>query len=204
MPAGTYVLSGQFGGELLVDANMTIVGAGARQTIIDANLGSRVMRVAPPVGTPAPVPVTASVSGVTLTNGIGVGGNNPNGGGLHVAFIATLTLTDSAVTNSRHADGRGGGIYTDGNLTLNRVTVSGNQAVGAAAPANGGGIFHNSNIEQPRFVTITNSTISGNTTNGFGGGIYSAAGSLDLQSTTIAGNTANAAARGCSSPDPAP
>ena len=50
VPANTYVLSGQFGGELLVDANMTIIGAGARQTIINANLGSRVMRVAPPVG----------------------------------------------------------------------------------------------------------------------------------------------------------
>ena len=179
-----------FGGELLVDANMTIVGAGARQTIINANLGSRVMRVAPPVGTPAPVPVSASVSGVTLTKGSGVGGNNPNGGAVHVAFNATLTLTDSAVTNSDSQNGNGGGIYTDGNLTLNRVTVSGNEATGAAAPTNGGGIYHNSNNDPPRLLTITNSTISGNTTNGNGGGIYSAAGSLDLQSTTIAGNTA--------------
>jgi CSLREA domain-containing protein len=190
VPANTYVLSNQFGGELLIDANMTIVGAGARQTIIDANLGSRVMRVAPPVGTPAPVPVTASVSGVTLTRGSGVGGNNPNGGALHVAFNATLTLTDSAVTNSRSQTGNGGGIFTDGTLTLNRATVSGNEAVGAAAPANGGGIFHSSNNDPARIVTITNSTISGNSTNGNGGGIYSAAGVLGLQSTTIAGNTA--------------
>jgi hypothetical protein len=190
VPAGTYVLSNQFGGELLVDANMTIVGAGARQTIINANLGSRVMRVAPPVGTPAPVPVSASVSGLTLTNGIGVGGNNPNGGALHVAFNATLTLTDSAVTNSRSQTGAGGGIYTDGNLTLNRVTVSGNQLIGAAGPANGGGIHHSSNNDPARLVTITNSTISGNTTNGNGGGIYSANAELRLQSTTIAGNTA--------------
>ena len=190
VPAGTYVLSNQFGGELLVDANMTIVGAGARQTIINANLGSRVMRVAPPVGTPAPVPVTASVSGVTLTNGTGVGGNNPNGGALHIVFNATLTLSDSAVTNSRSQTGAGGGIYTDGTLTLNRVTVSGNQAIGAAAPANGGGIFHNSNNDPVRLLTIANSTISGNTTNGNGGGIYSVAGVLGLRSTTIAGNSA--------------
>ena len=127
---------------------------------------------------------------MTLTSGSGVGGNNPNGGALHVAFNATLTLTDSAVTNSDSQNGNGGGIYTDGNLTLNRVTVSGNEATGAAAPTNGGGIYHNSNNNPPRLLTITNSTISGNTTNGNGGGIYSAAGSLDLQSTTIAGNTA--------------
>ena len=136
------------------------------------------------------MPVTASVSGVTLTNGSGVGGNNPNGGALHVALNATLTLTDSAVTDSDSQNGNGGGIYTDGNLTLNRVTVSGNEATGAAAPTNGGGIYHNSNNNPPRLLTITNSTISGNTTNGSGGGIYSAAGSLDLQSTTIAENTA--------------
>jgi CSLREA domain-containing protein len=190
VPANTYMLSANFGGELLVDANITIVGTGARQTIIDANLGSRVMRVAPPVGTPAPVPVTANVSGVTLTRGIGVGGNNPNGGALHVQFNATLTLTDSAVMNSRSQTGNGGGIYNDGTLNLNRVTVSGNEAVGAGAPANGGGMYLNSNNDPARFVTIVNSTISGNTTNGSGGGIYSVAGVLGLQSTTIAGNTA--------------
>ncbi len=130
------------------------------------------------------------MSGVTLTNGNGVGGNNANGGAVHVAAGATLTLSDSAVTNSDSQNGNGGGIYTDGTLTLNRVTVSGNQATGAAAPAHGGGIYHNSNNNPPRLLTITNSTISGNTTNGDGGGIYSVAGSLDLQSTTIAGNTA--------------
>ena len=189
VPAGTYVLSDNFGGELLLDVNMTIVGAGARQTIIDANLGSRVMRVVPGAA-PAPPTVTASVSGVTLTRGSGVGGTSTNGGALHVAFNATLTLTDSAVTASRSQTGSGGGIFTDGTLNLNRVTVSGNQAVGAAAPANGGGIFHNSNNDPSRFVTIVNSTISGNTASGNGGGIYSAAGVLGLQNTTIAGNTA--------------
>jgi hypothetical protein len=67
--------------------------------------------------------------------------------------------------------------------------VSGNEANGAA-PGNGGGIYHNSNNDPARFVGITNSTISGNSTTGNGGGIFSAAGALALQSTTIAGNTA--------------
>ena len=181
VPAGNHVLTVP-GGVLLIDVSVTIIGAGARQTVISGNNASRVIHLFPP--SPS-TPISVGVSGVTLTNGNGVGGNNPNGGAVHVAAGATLALTDSAVTNSDSQNGNGGGIYTDGTLTLNRVTVSGNQATGAAVPDNGGGIYHNSNS-----VTITNSTISGNTTNGSGGGIYSAAGLLNLQSTTIADNTA--------------
>ena len=48
VPAGFYVIRGQFGGELLLDADVTIAGAGARDTIINANAEGRVIRVAPP------------------------------------------------------------------------------------------------------------------------------------------------------------
>ena len=135
-----------------------------------------------------PPPVTVSVSGVTLTNGSGTGGNNGNGGALLVLAGTTLTLTDSAVTNSRSQQFAGGGIYTAGNLTLNRVTVSGNHADGTDGA--GGGIYHAGNVELARLLSITNSTISGNTTSGNGGGIFSTGQGLGLQSTTIAGNTA--------------
>ena len=179
VPAGDYVLT-QPGGVLLIDVSVTIVGAGARQTSISGNDANRVLHVFPPSSTP----ISVSVSGVTVTHGFGVGGNNPNGGAVHVAAGATLALSDSAVTNSDSQNGNGGGIYTDGTLRLSRVTVSGNQIDNAGGVSNGGGIYDNGN------VAITNSTISGNSVDGSGGGIYSAAGALSLQSTTVAGNTA--------------
>ena len=186
VPAGNYVLSNLVGGVLLIDVSVTIVGAGARQTTISGNNTSRVIHVLPP--TPS-TPITVGVSGVTLTNGNGVGANNPNGGAVHVALGATLGLSDSAVTNSHSP--QGGGIYTDGTLlALTRVTVSGNQANGAAAPGAGGGVYHFSNGDPARFLLISNSTISGNSTNGNGGGIFSGGPSLGLQSSTIAANTA--------------
>jgi hypothetical protein len=186
VPQGTYVLTVP-GGVLLVDVSVTIVGAGARQTVINGNNASRVIHVVPPSPT---APISVGVSGVTLTNGNGVGGNNPNGGAVHVALGATLALSDSAVTNSRSQTANGGGIYTDGHLQLNRVTVSGNQANSPTGVGSGGGIYHNSNNDPARIVAIANSTISGNSVNGNGGGIFSANGVLGLQSTTIAGNTA--------------
>ena len=186
VPGGTYVLSNQLGGELLLDVNVTIAGAGARQTIISGNGSSRVIRtVAPP-----PATVTASVSRVTLTNGNGSGGQVLGGGAVHVAFGTSLALIDSAVTNS--SSPQGGGIYTNGDLQLTRVTVSGNQANGAAGgpPGAGGGVYHSSNNDPVRIVVLTASTISGNSTNGTGGGINSLNGILGLQSSTVAANTA--------------
>jgi CSLREA domain-containing protein len=178
VPAGNYLLT--VASDLLLDANMTVVGAGARQTIIDAGNDTRVIRVASPA-------TSVSVSGVTLTNGNGVGGNNGNGGALLVLASTSLTLTDSAVTNSESQQMTGGGIRTDGILTLNRVTVSGNRANGTAGA--GGGIYQSSFADPPGSVSITNSTISGNATSGTGGGIFSG-NPLALQSTTIAANTA--------------
>ena len=141
VPAGDYALTVP-GGVLLIDVSVTIIGAGARQTSISGNNASRVLHVFPP--SPS-TPISVSVSGVTLTGGNGVGGNNPNGGAVHVAAGATLALSDSAVTNSDSQNGNGGGIYTDGTLQLNRVTVSGNQIDDAGGLSNGGGIYHNSN-----------------------------------------------------------
>ena len=178
VPAGTYVLSAQLGGELVLDANMTIVGAGARVTTISGNNTSRVFRLSN---------ATISASGLTLTAGLDPGTTINGGGAVHVAQNSSLALADSAVTNSRSPVG-GGGIYTTGTLQLSRVTVSGNQVNGT--PGQGGGILHTSNNDPIRFAVIADSTISGNSANGNGGGIYSAGSALALQRSTIANNTA--------------
>ena len=178
VPAGTYVLSAQLGGELVLDANMTINGAGARSTVISGNNAVRVMRVSG---------ATVGISGVTLTQGLDPQTTFTGGGAVHVSAGSTLAMADSAVTNSRSAFG-GAGIYTNGNVQLSRVTVSGNQVNGT--PGQGGGILHTSNNDPIRILAISDSTISGNSANGNGGGIYSAGSVVGLARTTIANNTA--------------
>lgn len=134
-----------------------------------------------------------------------------------VLFISgTGNLTLDGLTISRGcflaADGArsGGGVYNDGTLNLNHVTVSGNAALssgggiylngGAAnianstisnnAASNGAGILTNHGT-----VNIVNSTLSGNAAVGFGGG-HHAFGSpgnpvtINISSSTIANNTA--------------
>ncbi len=66
-------------------------------------------------------------------------------------------------------------------VTLRGVTIQNGSAV------NGGGIFNSGGT-----LTITNSTISGNTASGFGGGfgggIYNSSGTLTLRNVTVSGN----------------
>ena len=59
-------------------------------------------------------------------NDLTVSGNNS----VRVFFInpaATVSINDLTIANGKVLDDNGGGIYNQGNLTLNYVTVSGNQ-----------------------------------------------------------------------------
>jgi len=97
--------------------------------------------------------------------------------------IANATGTASAY---------GGGIYTDGNLSLINSTVSGSFALSAAKSAYGGG----ANVYQNLFAY--NSTISDNAAlapgpAAYGGGLRTVGNAIVLQST-ISGNRAHGAA----------
>ena len=170
LSAGTYVLSPQFG-ELGIGVDITIAGAGARQTTISANGASKVFYL---------FGASVGMSGVTITRGNGDGEISGRGGAIYVDSGSSLTLVNSAVTDST-ITGDGGGIYSDGRLTLDRTTVSGNEATGL-----GGGVW-GGDVEFGASVSITSSTVSGNTASG-GGGV--AAGTLTIARSTIAGNTA--------------
>jgi hypothetical protein len=101
-----------------------------------------------------------------------------------VSGAGDLTLNDMTVRN-----GAAGGIRNreGGTLSVNRSTISGNTTVG-----NGGG------IQNLGAMTITDTTISGNRSegghpvNGMGGGIYqnAAGATLDLLNVTITANYA--------------
>jgi hypothetical protein len=99
------------------------------------------------------------------------------GGGVMVHF-GTTTINKSTVT--ANLGGYGGGIADfNGALVVNRSTVSANQA------GFGGGIFDNL---YATLVTVSNSTISGNSASDAGGGIMNI-GTMTINSSTLNGNS---------------
>ncbi|MEZ4656208.1 MAG: choice-of-anchor Q domain-containing protein [Caldilineaceae bacterium] len=114
-----------------------------------------------------------------------------------------LTLTNVTVRNGRIKDNQGGGIYSDGVLTLDASRVISNSAsvsggglanfgrmiignsviTGNDTPfGNGGGIVNGGGL------TVTNSTIAANHAQTRGGGIYHSGGVLTLTNSTVANN----------------
>jgi CSLREA domain-containing protein len=94
----------------------------------------------------------------------------------------TISGGNRAITTG--VDG-GGGIRSDGPLTLTTMTISGNavtQSGGALGP--GGGIFIG---DTGGSLTITNSTISGNSSQSPGAGLYSQS-TVNMSGTTVSGN----------------
>jgi hypothetical protein len=147
---------------------------------------------------------SATVTGGT--NAFPEGGGIRNGGGATVNLILSTVSgnTVSASAASSQNDAAGGGILSNGTLTLDRSTVSSNTA-SATGTATGFSAAVGGGITTSGVVTVTRSTIDGNTAsasgsamaNGAQGAGLSAANNpavnVSLDRTTIAGNTATAA-----------
>jgi hypothetical protein len=104
------------------------------------------------------------------------------GGGIYNGDGSRLVLADSTVRGNTSQITDGGGVYAFFNtlVTIERSTIEGNTAgnVGGALRSLGN-------------VTVTNSTLSGNTSVAWhGGAIFHTDGVLQLVHSTIAGNTA--------------
>jgi CSLREA domain-containing protein len=170
VPAGIYVLT--TGNELGTSVDLTINGAGARQTIISGGNATKLLYL---FGS------SMTVNGVTLTAGNGNGEVTGSGGAVYVDGSSTLVLNNSAVTNS--SANIGGGVYNEGTLALLRTTISGNRALAG----NGGGIYQEG-FETSERTLVATSTISGNSATGAGGAIYASGGIVSIAQSTIAGN----------------
>lgn len=110
------------------------------------------------------------------------------GGGVYNSYGSTLTIKDSVVRDnwvSGTSSSQGGGIWSAGATTLNRVTVSGNSATGYA-----GGI-HSQNQ-----LTMTNVTVSGNAAFYTGGLVQTGSEAGTLTNCTIVNNSAIGSAYG--------
>jgi parallel beta-helix repeat protein len=136
-------------------------------------------------GTGAAESVLGTAAGVTISGGDAVRVFQVDNG--VTASLTGLTITGGSTT------GNGGGLYDDGTLTLNSVTVAGNTA------AAGGGLFIAAGagtaattgqvgITERGTTTIVNCTVTGNSA-ATGGALYTDA-TVDLSACTIANNTA--------------
>ena len=197
--------------ELVIDKNITISGPGpsqltVRRSMADGTPVFRIFHVTPGhIVTIEGLTITGGFSffepggGVfndqaTLTvNNCDVSGNfsGVSGGGLYSSGAsARLTIVNSDVSgNSANGmavggGGSGGGISSDGTLTITNSIVGGNSVTNQPPyPGSAGGIFSGGTAE------ISNSTIGGNAGGPYGGGIVNGGASMTITSSTISGNT---------------
>ncbi len=209
VPAGTYNLDPNDPGmEIFGDGSFTLVGAGARSTIIDGGGG----------------PVTAGDTDTTddtiftikafckcpasanaTFSGITVQGANPDeeGGAFRVENAgpgqqASLHLLDSTITGNQAGSSDGGGIYNEGTLVVDRVTFTNNfsdadgSAIANVNENEGVGAIRGINLIAT--ATITNSTFTNNTADSNAGGagqgvIFTDGGKVTIINSTIDHNT---------------
>ena len=175
---------------------LTINGPGANILTIDGGAGTnRVFYINQ---------AKATISGVTLTGGNGMGSGVSGYGGAIYARIGFLTLDGVHVAGNAASFG-GGLFFLDGTNFIINSTISGNTAYrcgglenystltivnstisGNTATSFGGGFCHDDYYATLRNVTITNNTAGTNA-----GGIWGNMGALDFGNTIVAGNTAS-------------
>ena len=174
LPVGIFTLT--MGGELTVSDNLTLAGAGADSTIIEADTAPgladnfRVLNIQD---------VLVGISNLTIRHGNLLGGLD--GGG--ILNQGTLTVTASTIAHNTSGNSGGGIFNSGGNITVNNSLFKGNVA------SSGAGIF---NIAGDT-LTLTESTLTQNVA-GFiiarGGGIFNRDSTLELNSSTVNGNVA--------------
>jgi hypothetical protein len=210
-------------GELVIDKDLTITGPGATRLTVTAKFSDfvyfRIFNISSST-------TTVSISGITISSGF-VEYDTGGGGILSVGVLTltdstisdnfagtfsgfsegggvlndhgTMTITGCTISNNS-VEGIGGGVLNDhGTITITGCTISNNYADQSgymfSEVSEGGGIMNDSGGS----LTITNSTISGNTSsalNGdgfsavaYGGGVHNS-GSMTITNCTISGNLA--------------
>lgn len=175
IPAGTYNLIQTSGdedakGDLDIQTDMTLQGAGADVTEIHSDMGERVMDVYSSI--------QVLVAGVTLSGGQDTEGFS--GGG--ILSQGDFTLEDSIVIDNTASSG--GGVWNSGTMTITRSIISNNTDNGNSGGAGLGG-------SPGTVTTLLDSTITENYSGHSGAGIYTFGGTFVLINTTISNNTSN-------------
>ena len=141
-------------------------------------------------------PLVGSVTLMNVTLDNNMTGSAPgNGGGMHLTGGATSMITGGTV-NGNTAAQEGGGLWNGtGAMTIDGTTIDGNTGSGADAANGGGGIFNLGGT-----LVVSNATISNNVADGAsgsGGGILNTrGGDVTVTDSSITGNTSNRAGGG--------
>ncbi|MDG2124544.1 MAG: choice-of-anchor Q domain-containing protein, partial [Verrucomicrobiales bacterium] len=122
-----------------------------------------------------------TIDGSALTGGITISGANASRV-FSVASARVVILRGLTISAGNGNTSTGGGVFSQGNLTLNRCTLTGNSSSGA-----GGAIFNQAGA----LLTLVNCTLTGNSSSMEGGAILNNAPNLTLTHCTLSGNTAN-------------
>lgn len=151
------------------------------------------------------IPGSVTIDATGLAGGLTISGNNATRH-FNVASGKSLSLRGLTLTRGNGSGSIGGAIINDGTLALDRCTFWGN-----AASGDGGAIYNNSTLTLTKCtisgnstsdrggavssfatLTLTQCTISDNAASISGGGIYSSSGSIMVNNSILAGNTAAA------------
>jgi hypothetical protein len=153
--AAIKIKPGTYAEQVTISKDLTLSGSGADTTVIDGG-GANVVT--------ATFQVTATLSGLTITNG-GTGLRNDG---------ATLTVKNSRIVNNRD-----GGVFHQGVLSIENSVISGN-----STESSGGGIFNNEST-----LSLRNTLVAGNSA-AAGGGIYLTEGHITLDNSRVQNNRA--------------
>lgn len=198
------------GAKIDIAKSLTLQGDGAPSTILS---GSDVHPVIETTGALNDI----VIQGFAITRGFSEGENS---GGAGIRCQSNLTINDCAIHNNLARNG-GGGIYHASQtttLTINRCTLSNNTAsndpisaagIGGAILNLGTLVINNSTLSgnyarndggainsqtSSAVVVINHSTIVANNSDDIVGGVYFTGGSVTLNNSIVAGNTANSGA----------
>jgi hypothetical protein len=172
---------------ITIAKDVGIKGGGANTTIVQAAVTS---------GTATDRVFNITAGNVTLENMTVRYGNltgSNYGAGISNTSSGTINISNISV-ESNNCGAAGGGIYSNstGSIIITDCSISNNTA-GADGGDDGGGIyFNNSSMSS----TISNSTIYGNSTTNWGGGLTLVAGSHEVTNSTIYNNNQTAAKGG--------
>lgn len=163
-------------GDLDITGMVTLIGSDPATTFITATMSDRVFEVHSGA--------ELSINNVSLSGGSAlIGGGIYNSGEL---------LLDNVLVDTNTAAAVGGGIYNESNARIIDSTISHNTSTGGV----GGGLYNNADAT----MTMSGSSVLGNTAQQEGGGISSDALSttestvgLNILDSTISGNTSTSA-----------